>query len=100
MLTVDGPTGIPVFKSFEKKEELVAAVREYYRRVMSGDFGVSQSIWMFEGHRIRMVGDPIRRLLFEDGSREIVIDEAPMAADETKLLPPSVRIKLLPKPPV
>lgn len=96
IITRDGPAAPVMWTNYRTRDKFIEAVRDYYRNAMSGDKGVSQSIWMFEGRRISLRGDPLRALVFPDGTRSPVFENNADAADETRLFPPSMRIKTLP----
>lgn len=82
----------PVITGYGTRDDLVAAVRaEFDRAVADPVASAGIRLFVFHGHRIPLVGDAGRALVFGDGTRTEVLAPPPAAADDGRLLPPGWR---------
>lgn len=70
---------------------MAAEIKTIFEEAKQGQHGTSHSIHIFHGHRVPIVGDPIRNLVLPDGTKIPLNENQDDAADDGRLLPPSLR---------
>lgn len=95
-MTCKDSLAAPEVKGYADAAALVAALREVYAAARTAPLaGGRTRVFVFAGSRLRVAGDPVRRLTLDDGTAVDLTDpaaaDAEADADDGFLLPRSRR---------
>jgi hypothetical protein len=86
---------LPVCNSFSDRTELLDYVKSCYVTIKNRN-ATDTRIYIFSGSRIRLTGGSVRKLIFEDGTVEVLSGPQEPPSDTDLLLAPPDSITLPP----
>jgi len=91
VIIVRGGLSHPEINTYSTSEELITALRDLYKRAVNDVILARAKLFVFQGQRLAITGDPIRSIKLQDGTIHALVDDLVIEDDNASILPPSRR---------